>query len=111
MWRPPPASQTPHSPPSRGSRAARHTTSLSKIRTPFSSPNAPGLALDPLQAAPNATQSLSRRATQTFEQADVNAGADTITLVNHGFHEGQAVDYFPSVATPIKGLQAEGSYY
>ena len=48
----------------------------------------------------------------TFDAATaVNAEVDIITIVDHGFSNGQKVIYDPDGNAPIKGLDAEQTYY
>ena len=48
----------------------------------------------------------------TFNAATaVNASVDVITIVDHGFTNGQKVIYDPDGNAPVKGLDAEQTYY
>ena len=64
---------------------------------------------DPTQRVPYNYESTY---TKRFDETDVNYGSDSITMVNHGFHNRAAVLYYPNPGDlPMGGLSRMQVYY
>jgi hypothetical protein len=70
----------------------------------------PSIQLDPSATDPTSTQTFSVPSADTFSIDAIDPSADTVRLVNHGFNDGDTVQYSANGNTPIQGLTDGATY-